>query len=99
MLVVIAYLLSTAASAQTSTSIPSWVHPGVVVTYHCFSSFLRDGQPTDSVTVLETTEVISVSGNTVYGISHIRNMSIPLPGQDAKWLSVEGEASNGYFGR
>lgn len=96
-LAVIAHLFGAAASAQTS--IPSWVHPGVVVTYNCFSSFLRDGQPTDSVTVLETTEVISVSGNTVSGISHIRNPSIPLPGQDEKWLSVEGQACNGYFGR
>jgi hypothetical protein len=92
-------VLGELATAQNSTAIPSWVRPGVVVTYNGFSSFLRGGQPDKSVTVVETTEVISVSGNAVSGISHIRNPSIPLPAQDAKWLSVEGTACSGYFGR
>ncbi len=74
----------------TSAGIPSWVQPGLIITYDGLSSSVNNGQPVNGVSTLITTEVTSVSQDSVSGSTRVDIPSAPSYGWSYPWTVQEG---------
>src|ERR1700682_2368704 len=70
--------LAVVVSGQNGPGIPSWVHPGLTVSYDGVSAFMRNGQPTQSVQVVMTTRVPAVAGGRVSAATTFQTVGTPL---------------------
>src|SRR5258708_18650051 len=85
--------LVVAVSGQNGPSIPSWVHPGLTVTYDGVSAFVRNGQFSQSVQVVMTTRVTSMAGGRVSGSTLFQTVSTPLRGSHLWTCTSTGNCS------
>jgi len=102
-LAVFLVLAAAEASAQQPPAVPTWVRPGLVVTYTGDSAYMRNGAVTQPIAVTMTTRVTSVSGNVVAGVTQVQNGNAPLSQTISWWCSSSGACrsnkagSNGKF--
>jgi hypothetical protein len=90
--------LVVAVSGQNGPSIPSWVHPGLTVTYDGVSAFMRNGQPSQSVQVVMTTHVTAVAGGKVSGSTLFQTVGTPLRSTHAWTCTSAGNCSGDATG-
>ena len=56
------------------STVPTWVQPGLSLTYECYSTFISQGQYTDAVGAKVTINVNSVTPNSVSGITYVEDV-------------------------
>jgi len=104
--VIVALVLSLTAFAsaqQQPPAVPTWIRPGLVVTYTGDSAFMQGGKVTQPISVTMTTHVTSVSANQVVGVTQVQNGNAPLTQTISWWCSSSGACrsnkagSNGKF--
>ena len=91
------FLLLISLAVSCFASVPSWVQPGVVVTYDGYSSFISQGQPQNPVVVETTMQVNSVSGNTVSGTTTVQDVGVSGLTQSYPWTCIEGGVCDWKF--
>ena len=77
-------------TAQTAPVIPTWVKPGLVVTYDGVSAFVNNGRFSQGIRVVMMTRVTSVTGNAVSGITQIQTVGAPIGGNHAWACNAKG---------
>ncbi len=87
--------LVVAVSGQNGPSIPSWVHPGLTVTYDGVSAFVRNGQFSQSIQVLMTTRVSAVGGGRVSANTTFQTVGTPLRSNIAWTCTATGNCGTG----
>jgi hypothetical protein len=83
-------------------SIPTFVRIGATVTYDGFSSSLSNGQPFNSVQVVEASQVTSVNGGSVSATTKIQIVSTPIIQTHAWSCNASGTCqgdSTGFTGK
>jgi hypothetical protein len=84
-----AFLLLLFSAIASAASTPSWVQPGVSVTYDGLSSAVVQGQVQNSVQVVVTITVNQRSGNTVAGLTTVTN-PMAYAVDEYPWSCTEG---------
>jgi len=79
-------------SGLALAAVPSWVQPGVVVSYDGYSAFVQGGQYQSPVQTVVTMETVSVAGNSVSGTTFVSGPGAPGVMQSYPWTCVEGGA-------
>ena len=70
--------------AQNAPTIPTWIHPGLVVTYDGDSAAVTNGRFSQAIRVVVTTKVNSSSATQVSGVTSIQTVGTPV-GQTHSW--------------
>jgi hypothetical protein len=71
-------VLISGVGGQNGPTIPSWVHPGLTVSYDGVSASIANGRPSQSVQVVMTTRVTAVAGNRVSATTQLQTVGTPL---------------------
>jgi hypothetical protein len=78
------------ARAQSAPVIPAWIHPGLAVIYDGDAAYVKNGILSPGATVAVTTQVNSVKGNEVFGVTTIQVAGSPA-GQKHTWTCSAAE--------
>jgi len=87
MFIVCSLLLTGAALG----AVPSWVQPGLVVSYDGISASLIGGEPQNGVYTVMTTQVDSASRDAVSGTTKVYIPSASMGGWSYSWQTSEGD--------
>jgi hypothetical protein len=90
--------LAVAVSGQNGPAVPSWVHPGLTVTYDGVSAFVQNGKFSQSVQVVMTTRVTAVAGGRVSGSTLFQTVGTPLQSTHAWSCTSTGNCSGDATG-
>lgn len=86
---IIACLIALAGVAMAA--VPSWVQPGLIVSYDGLSASMNDGEPDNGVYTVITTQVGSASEDSVSGTTRVDIPTAPMSGWSYSWQVYEGD--------
>jgi len=76
--------------AQNAPTIPSWIHPRLIVTYDGDSAFVTNGRFSQGIRVVMTTRVNSSSATHVSGVTSLQTVGSPIGGTHAWNCNANG---------
>lgn len=85
-------------SGQNTPTIPTWIHPGVVVTYDGVSAFVNNGRSSQGIQTVITTRINSISAGKVAGVTQIQTVGTPIGGTHAWTCDAAGNCATDATG-
>jgi len=84
--------------AANAPTIPSWIHPGLVVIYDGDSAFVTNGRFSQGIRVVMTTKVNSSSSTQVSGVTNVQTVGSPIGGTHSWACNAGGNCTSDSSG-